>query len=141
VGTEPSLLHVPSRSDHDARVHGQFCITRAAFRDKGHAIRYWDSLSVYVVGDGNGNVTWRASLVVLVYSCSSGNWSNNAPTGQAWRGIDDLPQFFLYNRRPAALKRQFFPASNRKCVCSCLLWTKIVSYPTNKSNEINRICI
>lgn len=67
VAMEPSLLRVPFRSDHNARVHGQFCITRATCSDKDRTIRYWNSLSVHVGGDDNDNVAWS-----LVYSCPSG---------------------------------------------------------------------
>ena len=71
VGMEPCFC-VPSRLDHNARVHRQFCVARATGSDKGRAIRYWNSLSVYAGGNDNDNVAWRASLVLLVYSCPSG---------------------------------------------------------------------
>ncbi|KAI9446603.1 hypothetical protein H4582DRAFT_582339 [Lactarius indigo] len=99
---------------------------------------YWNSLSVYVVGDDNGNVTWRASLV---YSRSSDTWSSTVPKGQARRGIDVLPQFFFLQQKTCGAETgDFFQTSNRKYVFSCLLWTKVVSYASNKNNEINRIC-
>lgn len=138
VGT-PSLLHVPSRSDHNARVrsilYNAGCVS---FRDKGRAIRYWDFLSVYVVGDNNGNVAWTASLVLLVYSCPS---ANSALTGQMWRGIGKKSCVWTFCR-------DFFLRQKTRCVeaggvyqnvrvSPCLLWTHVVSFATNKINEIN----